>query len=513
MEMTTPLKVVPHKPFCDEKMPGPAGIVIFGASGDLAHRKLLPALFDLYRAQRLPKAFFIVGFARTSWTDKVFRDTVLGILKEKAKPDLPAQKKFVEHLYYKCGEYADDKALRELSIFLKELSARHHTRGNVIFHFATPPDVYCPLTQGLRRAGLIARKKSGNPASRVVFEKPFGHDRRSAHQLNREILKILDEDQVYRIDHYLGKETVQNILMFRFANAIFEPLWNSHYIDHVQITAAETVGVEHRAGYYDKAGALRDMFQNHMFQLLTLIAMEPPREFSAEQYRNQKVKVAKSIRPIPKNKLREFVVLGQYGPGRIEGQKVIGYRKEKGVAPDSVTETFGAMKLFIDNPRWRGAPFYLRSGKRLASRATEITIQFKEVSRSIFKSMGIDRFSPNVLSFRIQPNEGICLSFEAKQPGPKICMASLNLAFNYKDVFKGDLGGAYERLLLDCLLGDQTLFVRQDMVEVSWAFIDTLLDGRERSSLKKFPNYAAGSWGPLEAQQLIEKDGRVWRNP
>jgi glucose-6-phosphate 1-dehydrogenase len=514
IKTSAPLKIRSHddeKAHAPKKSP-PFGIVIFGASGDLTHRKLMPALYDLYHAGLLPEGFFIVGSARTRWNDRIFRERVLGILKEKNKPNPALQKKFAGHIYYRSAEYSDPNALRSLDVLLKELSAKHNSQENIIFYFATPSDIYCDLIQKLAHVGMVLKTKSGKPWIHAVFEKPFGHDLASARQLNKIILNVLDETQVYRIDHYLGKETVQNVLMFRFANTIFEPLWNHRYIDHVQITASETLGVEHRAGYYDRAGVLRDMFQNHMFQLLTMVAMEPPSKFKAREYHDQKLKVAQALRTIPKNKMHEFVVLGQYGAGRIGGRQVPAYRHEKGVPPHSKTETFAAMKLLVDNPRWQGVPFYLRSGKRLNHPMTEIAIHFKKVPHTMFTHLKINQFEPNVLSFRIQPNEGIFLSFEAKYPGPKLSMASLNLGFNYKDAFKKEPMGPYERLILDCIRGDQMLFVREDMVEASWKFINSILNERERLLPRVLPNYKSGSWGPEAANRIIQQDGRFWQD-
>jgi glucose-6-phosphate 1-dehydrogenase len=507
-----PLKIKAHDQVHAKKESPPFGIVIFGASGDLTHRKLIPALYDLYHAKLLPEAFFIVGSARTRWNDRIFRERVLGILKGKDKPDPSLQKKFAEHIYYRSAEYSDPNALRSLDVLLKELSAKHKAQENIVFYFATPSEIYCNLIQQLAHVGMVKKTKGGEPWIHAVFEKPFGHDLASARQLNKIILNVLDESQVYRIDHYLGKETVQNVLMFRFANTIFEALWNHRYIDHVQITASEILGVEHRAGYYDKAGVLRDMFQNHMFQLLTLVAMERPSKFEAKQYHDQKLKVTRAIRSIPKNKLKDFVVLGQYGAGKIGSHPVPAYRREKGVPPHSKTETFAAMKILIDNPRWKGVPFYLRSGKRLNHPMTEIAIHFKKISHSMFTHLKINRCEPNVLSLRIQPNEGIFLSFEAKCPGPKLNMASFNLGFNYKDIFKTTLMGPYERLLLDCIQGDQTLFVREDMVEASWKFVTSILKEREKLLPRVLPNYKAGSWGPERANQIIQQDGRFWQD-
>ena len=505
-EPTVPLKIVTHDQFCTEKIPEPCGIVIFGASGDLTHRKLLPGLYHLFKTKLLPKAFFILGFARSDWTDAVFRKKITASLKSKGEADRSV-KEFLKHVYYRSGQYKDPAAFKALNGILKEMGGKHKTRGKLLFHVATPPDVYQDVIGGLTRAGIIGSTKKTD----VIIEKPFGHDFDSARRLNRSLRKALSEEQIYRIDHYLGKETVQNIMMFRFANSIFEPLWNRHHIDHVQITAAETLGVEHRAGYYEKSGNLRDMFQNHVFQLLALVAMEPPILFDEHHYREEKVKLAGAIRPIPQGKVRDFVVRGQYGKGKINGEEVPAYRSERDVDPKSLTETFVGMKLFIDNWRWEGVPFYMRSGKRLGRQVTEIAVQFKHVPHSMFPFLRSDQFSPNVLTFRIQPNEGISLCFEAKHPGPKFCMATLGLEFNYNEVFQEPPMDAYERLLLDAMQGDPTLFVRQDMIDLSWNFVTSILREWGKSSPAELPAYTAGSWGPPDAHQLIERDGRKWR--
>lgn len=507
-ETTGPLKIVTHDKFCIESVPAPCGIVIFGASGDLSHRKLIPALFDLHKAKLLPKGFFILGFARSDSGDDIFRDDISKTLKEKGETDTAALDSFLKLIYYRKGQYADAGELNLLGETLKGLGEKHETKGNIIFYLATPPDLYQNTIFAMNEAGLIQESNNGNPWTRVVIEKPFGRDFESARELNKELRKVLDETQIYRIDHYLGKETVQNILMFRFANSIFEPVWNHQYIDHVQITAAENLGVEHRAGYYEKAGVLRDMFQNHMLQLLALVAIEPPVRFNARQYRDEKERVVRSLRPVPLDKLNDFVVRGQYESGKINGETVPPYRDEHGVSKDSNIETFTAMKLFIDNWRWEGVPFYLRSGKRLENSATEIAVQFKTVPHSIFEFLEPSQYTPNVLSFRIQPDEGISLNFEAKHPGPKTCMATLNLRFNYKETFHEESMNAYVRLLLDCMQGDQTLFVRQDVIDLSWEFLSPILKAWEKEPV---PIYEAGSLGPQAGLDLIQKDGRFWR--
>ena len=505
------LSVDTHRITGTEKRPESCGFVIFGASGDLANRKLFPALFDLYSAKHLPENFFVIGFARTEWDDQSFRKEVLAGLKERGKKDSKLQKKFAGHLYYRIASLDDTASFHRLADALHRLDIKYKTQGNVMFHLAIPPEACGGVVDQLHRAHLIHPFKKGGPWTRVIFEKPFGHDLESARQLNHDIQQFLDEEQIYRIDHYLGKETVQNILMFRFANSIFEPVWNRRYIDHIQIMSSETLGVEHRAAYYDKAGALRDVFQNHMLQLLTLCAMEPPVTFNAYQYRSEKTKILHALRPIPRGKVDSFVVRGQYGAGKINGRKVPAYRTEEGVDPKSRTETFAAMKLFIDNWRWHGVPFYLRCGKRLNSSATEILIHFRQIPHSMFSSFSPDIFASNILCFRIQPDEGISLRFEAKRPGPHFFPASLNFEFDYKSVFQTHLMGAYERLLLDCMHGDQTLFIREDQEELSWEFVDRILEEWKASPSVKFPNYASGSWGPEAAKRLIEQDGRKWR--
>lgn len=509
METKTPLKIITHDQFCMERVPKSCGIVIFGASGDLAHRKLIPALYKLFLSGLFPKGFFIVGYARTNWNDETFRNSIEKSICEKVS-NKTMTGKFLQHFYYHAGSYTEAESLKALRVRLESLCQKYETNENVIFYLATPPVIYSEILAAFATAGLISSVKT-DLAKRVVFEKPFGTDLSSAKALNISLAKYLHENQIYRIDHYLAKETVQNIMIFRFMNSIFEPVWNRRYIDHVQITVAETLGLENRAGYYDQAGALRDMFQNHMLQLLSLVAMEPPVNFDAQEYRDEKVKVLRNIRPILKSKIRNFAVRGQYQKGMVDGKLVPGYREENGILKNSSTETFVALKLFVDNWRWQEVPFYLRTGKRLKSRTTEIAVQFKKVPHSMFAKMGIDDFPANVLLLQIQPKEGISISFEAKHPGPKFCMATLNMQFNYQEVFGEKSPEAYERLLLDVMLGDQTLFVRQDMVEESWELLTPILDVWKEVPVSAFPNYEAGSEGPEESFQLLKQDGRRWR--
>lgn len=499
--------------FCIETRPELCGVIIFGASGDLTHRKLIPALFNLFQKKLIPDNLFILGCARSSMTDEAFQQKVHDSLIEHSK-GAPASHlaDFIQRCYYLTGDYNDPMTYAALAERLKRLDATYSTGGNHIFYLAVPPNLYAPIVGHLGSAGLTNEPENASPWARVIVEKPFGRDLKSAMALDKEFQRVLDEHQIYRIDHYLGKETVQNILFFRFANAIFEPIWNRRYIDHVQITVAESIGVEHRAGYYEQTGALRDMFQNHMLQMLALVAMEPPASFGAKGVRDEKVKLLSAVRPFPLNHLEQWMVRGQYGPGQMGGREVAGYRQEEDVAPDSQVETFAAAKILIDNWRWQSVPFYLRSGKRLARKVSEIAITFKSVPHSMFGPLLPEQLSRNVLVLNVQPEEGISLTIEAKHPGPRLCMSSLTMAFDYRKVFGGDLPEAYERLLLDCMLGDQTLFIRHDDVEAAWSLLDPVLEVYQADEAgSSLCSYPAGSWGPAESDALLERDGRRWR--
>jgi glucose-6-phosphate 1-dehydrogenase len=492
--------------------PAPSALVIFGATGDLAKRKLIPALYNLFLGRHLPRGLLIVGSARSQLGDEEFRRNMRAAVVEFARGGLgavEAWEQFAARLHYIPANYREAESYLRLKDALARLENEHATGGRKILYLAIPPDQYAPVIQQIAVAGLAGRHARGDAWTRVVIEKPFGTDLESARELNRETHEAFDESQVYRIDHYLGKETVQNILVFRFGNAVFEPIWNRRYVDYVEITAAETVGIESRGGYYEQAGALRDMFQNHLLQLLCLTAMEPPVRFAADPVRDEKVKVLQAIRPISPAEIDQALVRGQYGAGAIDGKTMVGYREENGVDPHSATETYAALKLWIDNWRWQGVPFYLRSGKRLAKRVTEIAIHFKKPPMLFFNSCSaVDQLNSNVLVLRIQPDEGISLTFEVKPPGPEVCVNSLCLDFDYEKAFGAAPPDAYETLLLDCLRGDSTLFTRQDWVEFAWSLITPLLKAKRRDPL---PAYQAGAWGPKEADEFIERDGRQWR--
>ncbi|MFH1719913.1 MAG: glucose-6-phosphate dehydrogenase [Planctomycetota bacterium] len=497
---------------CAEVAAGPNAMVVFGASGDLTHRKLLVSIFKLHTQGLLDERFYILGCGRKKFSDEDFRIKAEQSIRNDSdflsSRELDA---FLSKLYYMDGDYSDAGFYQRLKARLAELNGMYDVSGSTVFYMSVPPFLYTTIVEHLGSAGLACPQGLGvQQQPKLVVEKPFGKDLQTAVELNNSISRCFEESQIYRIDHYLGKETVQNILMLRFANTIFEPLWNRNYIDNVQITIAETVGVEHRAGYYDTAGALRDMFQNHMLQMLTLVAMESPISFEADYIRDEKVKLLRSIRPLDIDRLGDFCVRGQYGPGSANGKAVKGYLQEAGVAANSRTETFVAMKLFVDNWRWQGVPFYLRTGKRLAAKDTEIAITFRKVPHSMFSSVGLDELPANVLVLQIQPEEGISLSYQAKRPGSKICMSTLNMNFSYKGVFMVDMPEAYQRLLLDCMVGDQTLFTRQDDVEVSWQLLTPLLQAWERDESAP-GTYAAGSESFPEADRLIEADGRQWR--
>jgi len=492
----------------DHHVPAPTTIVIFGITGDLAKRKLGPALYNLAADGFLPGQYTIVGVGRRDWTDDTMRDEMRKDVEQfsRSKINETLWSSFVASMHYVKIEFDQVDTYKELARQLDELDQQRGTQGNRLFYLAVPPELYTEVPTNLGAAGL--NKSSGY--TRLIVEKPFGTDLDSAKALNQTIRKSYTEDQIYRIDHYLGKETVQNILVFRFGNSMFEPIWNRQYIDNVQITVAETVGVGSRANYYDHSGAMRDIIQNHMMQVAMLVAMEPPIAWDADDVRDEKLKVLRSIRPVAPADVNQFSVRGQYSAGTVEGEPAPGYLQSQGVAPHSTTETYAALKLLIDNWRWKDVPFYLRTGKALAKRVTEIAIEFKRPPLQLFGEMA-SQLEPNLLILRIQPDEGITMRFNAKLPGQAIKLRNVNMDFRYGTSFGIPTPEAYERLLLDAMLGDSKLFARDDEVEAAWALMTNFLKGWQAQADQPLPQYPAGGWGPSEADQWIERDGRHWR--
>jgi len=490
----------------------PCTLVIFGGSGDLSHRKLLPALYNLALDGVLPTNFAVLGFAMDDYDDKRYRAFAHdGVAKYSRRPiDEQHWLDFERALFYVRGRFDDGVAFQGLKRRLEEIEPKFGIPGNRIFYLAIPPSLIGVCVQQLHAAGLVNREGEG-PFTRIIVEKPIGHSLASAREINATLAKVFDERQIFRIDHYLGKETVQSLMVVRFGNSIFEPLWNQKYIDHVQITVAEEEGVGTRARYYEEAGALRDMVQNHILQLLCVTAMEPPWSMDADVVRDHKIEVLRCLRPITVKDVEQNVVRAQYGPGYHHGVAVPGYRREEGVKPNSTTETYVALKVFVDNWRWAGVPFYLRTGKRLPKRASEIAVQFKPVPEILFNLNPGAPLEPNVLALRIQPDEGLSLRIATKRPGPKVRIWPVRMDFRYDTTYGDQTPEAYERLLLDVMAGDATLFMRRDGVEASWTWIDNILDAWAHSGARWLPEYPAGTWGPLEADRLIESDHREWR--
>lgn len=502
------------KPLKEKTVPRSAAIVIFGATGDLTQRKLIPALYQLFRRGHLPKEYPIICFARREFNDATFRELAHDSFVKftKKKPDPEAWARFAQRIAYFRGDINDDNSLRGLKTRLDRIFAKMKDktgRKKILYYFATAPEHFGRLVDSLHSLGLASRQEEPGAWPRLVFEKPFGRDLASAKTLNKKILTAFAEKQIYRIDHYLGKESVQNILVMRFANSIFEQVWNSKFIDNIQITAAETVGVENRAGYYDTSGALRDMVQNHLMQLLTYVAMEPPTGLGAEEIHEEKVKALKALRPLCCDSVRDCAVRGQYGPGKAEGKAAAGYRQENGVGRNSRIETFAALTAHVHNWRWEGVPFYLRTGKRLKRRTTEIVVTFKKAPWVLFNDPSLSSVEPNRLILRIQPDEGIALQFNSKRPVTKLAIDPALMDFCHSCIFSPNTPEAYERLIHDALIGDSTLFTRWDEVELAWAFVDPIRKAWDADK-KPLPIYAPGTWGPKEAERMLSVSGRRW---
>ena len=497
----------------EERAPDPLALVIFGATGDLAHRKLIPALYNLATSNLLPDKLAIVGFSRSERQDAEFRQSLrAAVAASDVRIHADTWDRFAERITYLQGRYDDAQSFGRLAETLDRLDQVCGTENHRLYYLATPPNVYADVVHQLGVAGLNRPGRPGGWA-RIIVEKPFGHDLQTARQLDQRIHETFDESQVYRIDHYLGKETVQNIFVLRFINGIFEPLWNRNYVDHVQITVAETIGVEGRGGYYEQAGAIRDMLQSHLLQLLTLTAIEPPSAFTADKVRDEKVKVLDSLSFADPTNVTRCVVRGQYSRGMVDGKYVAGYHDEKGVTSTSTTETFVAAKLEVDNWRWAGVPFYLRTGKRMARHVSEIAIEFRRAPHMFLPGGGASHPRRNVLVLRIQPDDGMALRMDVKVPGPGIRVRPVDMSFLYKDAFEDSSPEAYQRLLLDAMRGDSTLFARTDEVEAAWKLVTPLLEARDGGAMDGLPSYGAGSWGPPEADELLAQAGHRWRKP
>lgn len=503
-----------EEPGVSSRFIDPCVLVIFGATGDLTARKLFPAIYNLAREGQLPSQFAVVGFARRDKSHEQFRAEMKEAINKfsRVKPvDETIWKHFEQQIFYHRSEFHDDEGYKSLDTFLKELDGRFGTKGNRVFYLSTQPRFFTTICEKLHGSGLVYdAAKEKEKYSRLIIEKPFGHNLDSAHALQDELLKFLSEDQIFRIDHYLGKETVQNLMVFRFANSLFESLWNNRYIDHVQITVAESIGIGRRGAFWEEAGLLRDILQNHMMQLLSLVAMEPPVSLDADAIRDEKVKVLHALRPFTQDDYKNSIIRGQYGPGFVEGEPAKGYREEDNVDPNSNVETYVALRLFIDNWRWQGVPFYLRGAKRLPKRATEIAITFKHPPEVLFQEHG-KLNEPNTLVIRIQPDEGTSLKINCKVPGPASPIQPVKMDFRYGSYFGMSPPEAYERLILDCMIGDSTLFAREDEVFASWSLLSPVLEEWSQTKPDCFPNYESGTWGPKLADEMMERDGRKWR--
>lgn len=497
---------------CDEFCSDPCGLVIFGASGDLTRRKLIPSLYRLSKNGLVSKNFFVLGASRSKMNDESFRADMEKAVREDGGFDAKAWAEFSRRLFYApVGGFTDRASYDRLKAALSEKNREFSTAGNRIFYLATPPSAYGEIAGMLGEAGMSGESEGW---ARLVIEKPFGRDLKSALELNSELYRHFKEEQIYRIDHYLGKDTVQNILMLRFANTIFEPIWNRRYIDHVQITVAESIGIEKRAGYYEEAGVLRDMFQNHILQVLSLVAMEPPSVYESELVRDERVKVLRALRPLGMDSMRGSLVIGQYTAGEVDGRRVAGYRDEEGVPKDSVTPTFAAMKVFIDNWRWQDVPFYIRSGKRFPKKFSEILIQFKALPHRMFKETLYGEIGPNALILQIHPDERVQMKFHTKNPGSRVRLRDVIMDFAYKQGYTGLILDAYERVILDCMMGDKMLFVREDGMRLCWSFLKDALEliDEQGPFSPELLFYRSGTTGPLESDFLIQLDGRLWRN-